>query len=158
MGRLVLFLLLAAAGHKKHKVKHVPPAAAAAVDLTGWEKTHPEAVQSLGEWVQANPTAAKAVLEWDERSRKTVKNSAALLAWTLQVEHGESAEFMAAHADWKDFAPIVQSESLGIDRLIRWCRDHPKAAAELESSDAPLAWLGKNAYQEQLKALPASLP
>ena len=161
MARLILFLFMAASAHKKHKPKAKHPApvtAAPVVDLTVWIKTHPDAAQSLGEWVEANPTAAKALFAYDERNAKSPHDTPALLTWTLTVEHGEAAEFVAQHADWKEFATIAQSESLGIDRFIRWCRGHPKAAEELESSPAPLAWLGKNQYQEQLKVTPASLP
>lgn len=160
MVRFVLYFFLATASHKKHKTKHAPPPVAAApvVDLTGWQKTHPEAAQSLGEWVQANPTAAKALFAYDDRNKKTPHDSPAFLAWTLKSDHGEAAEFVTSHPEWKELGQLVQTESLGIDRFIRWCRAHPKAAEELEATPAPLAWLGKNAYQDQLKAAPASLP
>jgi len=160
MVRLVLFAFVVAASHKKHKTtKHAAAAPeAVVVDLTGWIKTHPEAAQSLGEWVQANPTAARALFTYDDRNAKTPHDTPALLAWTLKVEHGEAAEFVAQHPDWKEFATLVEVEALGIDRFIRWCRDHPKAAGELEATPAPLAWLGKNAYQEQLKTVPPATP
>jgi hypothetical protein len=158
MGRILLFFLCAAASHKKHKPKHPAADAAPASKLETWQKTHPDAALSLGEWVQANPSAARLLFAWDERSAKSAKNAQALLAWTLKQESGEATDFMTLHADWSDFAPIVQSEQLGVDRLMRWCRDHPKAAEELENAPAPLAWLGKNLYREQLQAAPASGP
>ncbi len=151
MGRLILLSFLAVAAHKKTK----KPAAAEppGVDLTGWADTHPEAAQSLSQWVQDNAGSAKVFFAWDESQRKTPK-AKAFIVWAL-TQRGETVnQFSAAHPDWKDFARLVDSESVGLDRLVRWCAEHPTAAEELEPATAPFAWLGKHLYSAQLKAAP----
>ena len=149
MLRVVFLVVMALAAHNKAKAgkKSKLPTAPVA-DLSAWQQTHPDAASALSDWARDNPVAAKDFFAWDKR---TGNGSKVFIDWAINQRQQSVSEFLPLHPDWKAFAELVNRDGLAYDRLMRWCREHPKAADELVPARAPFFWLSEHVLVTEKK-------
>jgi len=113
----------------------------AAVPVTEWKTTHPDAAHALQEWARKDPVAARKLFAWDGLRPEQTK---ALVDWAVANPRDDVVAFHTKRADWPQFQDLLDKHRPALNGFAAWARQNADAAKALMENPRGLEQAGKD--------------